>query len=143
EDPDLDADRAVGRLGRAGGVIDVGPERVERPPPLPKALGPRGLGPPQAPGDPDLDSLRADPHGALHRALHGPPERNALLQLVRDVVADQLRGELGPLDLLDVDRGFLPSELRQLVPELVHLGPPLPDHDARAAGVYRHAHLTG
>src|SRR5512135_2718135 len=33
-DPDLDPDRPVGGLGGAGGVVDVGPERVERHPAL-------------------------------------------------------------------------------------------------------------
>jgi hypothetical protein len=59
-----------------------------------------------------------------------------------DVVSDQLGGELRPLDLLDVDRGFLAGELRQLVPELVDFSPALPDHHAGPSGVHRDGHLA-
>jgi len=41
-----------------------------------------------------LDPLRAHPHGALHRTLHGAAERDPLGQLVGDVVADELGREL-------------------------------------------------
>src|ERR1041384_3702000 len=107
EDPDLDADRAEGGLRGAGGVVDVGPEGVERHPPLVIALGPRDLRAAQPPAGPHLDALRAHPHGALERALHGAAERDPLLELVGDVVGHQLRGRLRPLDLLVVTVRFL------------------------------------
>src|SRR5690606_34648210 len=136
EDPDLDADGAVRRLRRAGGVVDVGARLVGRPPPLAVRLGPRDLGAAQAARYADLDALRAHARCALHRPLHGAAERDSLLQLPRDVVADQLRRNLGPLDLLDVDRRFLAGELRQLVTQLVDLGAALADDDARPPGVH-------
>ena len=44
-----------------------------------------------------------------------------------DVVSHQLGRELGPLDLFDIDGGFLAGELGQLVPKLVDFGAPLAD----------------
>src|SRR6478609_668964 len=142
EDPDLDPDGAVGRLRRAVRVVDVGAEGVERHAPLTIPLGPRDLRPAEAARDPHADPLRAHPHRALHRALHGAAEADALLELPGDVVRHQLRRELGPLDLLDVDRRLLGGQLRQLVAELVHLGAALADHHARSPGVDRHGHLA-
>ena len=57
-------------------------------------------------------------------------------------VARELRRGLGPLDLLDVDRGFLAGELGQLVPQLVHLGALLADHHARPPGVDRDGEIA-
>ena len=64
------------------------------------------------------------------------------VQLVRDVVGHELRRQLRPLDLLDVDRGFLAGQLGQLVAQLVHLGAALADHHARAPGVHRDGDLA-
>src|SRR6058998_2833312 len=61
---------------------------------------------------------------------------------MRDAVTHQLRIELGPLDLLDVDADFLPRELRQLIAQLVHFRAAFADHDARPAGVNRDGHLA-
>src|SRR6185436_10047495 len=55
----------------------------------------------------------------------------------------QLGAGLGPLDFLDVDRGFLPGELGQLVAELVHLGALLADHHPGTPGVHRHGDFAG
>src|SRR5205085_1903106 len=142
EDPDLHADRAVGRLGRRGRVVDVGAQRVQRYAPFVVTLGPRDLRTPQPARRLDLDALCAHPHRALDRPLHGPPERDALCQLVRHRVRHELGVELRPLDLLDVDADFLARKLRQLVAQLVHLGAALADHHARPPRVYGHRDLT-
>src|SRR6476646_8152967 len=64
------------------------------------ALGQHGaVEPPRAR---DLDALGAQAHGVLHRALHGAAEHDALLELARDRVGDELGVELGLADLLDV-----------------------------------------
>ena len=59
-----------------------------------------------------------------------------------DVVAHQLGRELRPLDLFDVDGGFLAGELGQLVPKLVDFGAPLADDNPWPAGVHRNRHLA-
>src|SRR3954469_9633159 len=99
EDEDLHADGAVGRLGFGEAVFDVGAQRVQRHAPLAIPLGARDLGAVQAPGAGDLDALRAQAHGVLHRALHRAAEHHALLELARDRVGDELRIELGLADL--------------------------------------------
>src|SRR5207302_6164863 len=142
EDPHFHADRAVGRLGRRGRVVDVGAQRVQRHAPLVVALGARDLRAPQPAGRLDLDPLGAHPHRALDRALHGAPERDALRQLVRHRVRDELGVELRPLDLLDVDADFFARELGQLVAQLVHLGAALADNHARAARMPGHRDLA-
>src|SRR5439155_18649741 len=130
EDPHLDADRAERGFGGGDGVVDVRPERVQRHPALVVAFDARDLGAAQAAAALDLDPLRAHAHGALHGPLHGAAERDALRQLARHVVGDELRVELGTLDLLDVDADFLAGEVRQLVAELVDFRTLLADHHA-------------
>src|SRR4029079_7369283 len=50
----------------------------------------------------DLDALRAQAHGVLHRALHRAPEHDSLLELLRNRIGDQLRVDLGLADLFDI-----------------------------------------
>src|SRR6266511_5833238 len=142
EDPYLHADGAVGGLGGGRRVVDVGAQRVQRHAALVVPFRARDFGAAQTPGALDLDPLRAHAHRALHRALHGAAERDALVQLVHHTVADQLGVELGALDLLDVDADFLAGELRQLVAQLVDLRATLADHHSRPPRVDRHRHLA-
>src|SRR5574338_1460711 len=137
EDPHLHADGAEGRLRRRRRVVDVRPQRVQRYASLVIAFDARDLRAAQPAARLHLDALRAHAHRTLHRALHGATERDTLRQLVRDVVGNELRVELGTLDLLDVDPDFLPRDLRELVAKLVDLGTLLPDDDPRPAGVDR------
>src|SRR5690606_11443752 len=149
EDPDLDPDRSVRCLGSAGGVVDVGAQRVQRHPTLAIALGPCDLGATQATRCAHPDSLGAHPHRALHRALHRAAERDPLHQLSRDVVGDQLGRKLRPLDLLDIHRHLARGaavaleHLRQLLAQLVDLGALLADHHSGTAGVDRDRDLAG
>src|SRR5690606_35391144 len=104
--------------------------RVERDPTLVVPLGPRDLRTAQTATALDLDPLRPGTHRGLDRPLHRTPERDALHQLMRHVVGDELSVQFGTLDLLDVDRDFALHEEGQLITELVHLGALLPDHDS-------------
>jgi hypothetical protein len=47
----------------------------------------------------------------LTALFHGAAERDAALELQRDVLGDQLRIEIGPAHLVDVDEGFLRRQL--------------------------------
>src|SRR5205085_6569298 len=62
-------------------------------------------------------------------------EGDPLRQLAGDVVGDELRLELGALDLLDVDADFLAREMRELIAQLVDFRALLADDDAGTAGV--------
>src|SRR6267142_1168405 len=131
-DPDLDADHAVGGLRLAQTVIDVGAQRVQRYAAFAIPLGARDLDAVQAAGAHDLDALGAQPHGVLHRALHRAAEHDALLELLRDRVGDQLRVDLGLADLLDVHVHLLHAhDAAQLGLERLDLLALLADHHAR------------
>src|SRR3954471_25055751 len=102
-DPDLDPDDAVGRPRLRDAIVDVRLQRVERQPPLLVPLGAGDLSAAQAAADHDLDPLGAEAEGGLHGLLHRPAEGNAALELAGDGLRHELRVELRPLDLLDVD----------------------------------------
>src|SRR3979490_1783486 len=102
EYPHLDADDAVGGVRFRQTVIDVGAEGVQRNAALAVPLGAGDFRTVEASGNAHLHAQRAAAHGAHHRALHGAAEHHALLDLLRDAVADQLRIELGLSDLGDV-----------------------------------------
>jgi hypothetical protein len=69
--------------------------------------------------------------GALHRA----PEADAVLELLRDRLRHELRVELGPLDLVDVDVHGLIGHAVDLLAERIDLDPGLANHDPWAGGV--------
>src|SRR5688500_8989651 len=131
EDEDLDADGAVGRLGLREAVLDLGAQRMQRHPPFAVPLGAGDLGAVQAPGAGDLDALRAQAHGVLHRALHRAAEHHALLELAGDRVGDQLRVELGLPDLLDVHVHRHAHQLLPGVAQPLDVLALLADHHAR------------
>src|SRR4029079_19811163 len=101
-DPDLDADDAVVRLRFAQAVVDIGAQRMQRHAFLAVPLSARDLDAVQAARAHDLDALRAQAHGVLHRPFHGAAEHDALFELLRDRVGDELRGDLR----LSGTRGF-------------------------------------
>jgi hypothetical protein len=79
----------------------------------------------------DLDALRAQAHRILHRALHCTAEHDALLELLRDAVGDQLRVDFGLADLFDVDRDRHAQTLGQLDLQILDVLALLADHHAR------------
>src|SRR5690554_6189043 len=142
-DPHLHARRAVDRIGRAFGVVDVRADRVERDAPFQVLLGAAHLGAAEAAGDLDAHALGAHPHGRRDGLLHRTPERDTPFELLRDVLRHEARVQLGPLDLADVDLDVLVRELLQLFAELLDLGTAAPDHDARPARVQREDDALG
>ena len=92
----------------------------------------RLISPPEAAGGGDLDPLSAGPHRRRERALHRATEADPVLELLGDRLRDELRVELGPLDLVDVDVDVLLRDRVQLTAERVHLDAGLADHDPRA-----------
>src|SRR5207248_7055509 len=83
----------------------------------------------------DLDPVRARADRRRERALHRPPEADPVLELLGDRLRDELRVELGPLDLVDVDVDVLLRDRVQLLTERVDLDARLPDHDPGPRGV--------
>src|SRR5438874_1733323 len=132
EDPHLDADDPVGGLRLGHAVVHVGAQRVQRHAALAVPLGARDLGAAQSARRLDADALRAHAHGARHGLLHGAAERDPPLQLERDVLPHQLRVQVRPPHLVDVEEALLARQLGELLLELLDLGALLPDHDAWA-----------
>src|SRR5262249_49222834 len=80
------------RLGPA--IVDVGPQRVQRNAALAVPLLARHLRAPEATAALDPDALCSRLHRGLHRTLHGPAERDAPGQLVRDALRNERRVQL-------------------------------------------------
>jgi len=134
-DPDLDADPARGRLGLDEAVVDVRANRVQRDAALGVALRAAHLRAAEAAAALDADALRAGAHPRGQRALHGAAEADAVLKLLGDRLRDELRVELGTLDLVDVDVDVLLRDVVQLTAERIDLDARLADHNAGTRGV--------
>src|SRR6266480_515257 len=146
EYPHLDADDAVGGVRFRQTVIDVGAEGVQRNSPLAIPLGAGDFRAVEASGDAHLHAQRAAAHGAHDRALHGAAEHHALLDLLRDAVADQLRIELGLSDLGDVQAHVIhrhAEERRSLLAQLLDVLALLADDDAGTRGLDGDVDLLG
>src|SRR4029079_514284 len=142
-DPALHADAAERRAGLVEAVVDVRAQRVQRHAAVVVHLRARHLRAAEAAGDLDLAALRARAHGARERALHGAPEGDAVDQLLRDGLGDELRVQLGALDLEDVDLDRLAREPMQVTAQRVDLRTGLADHDAGPRGVDVDLRLRG
>src|SRR3954467_9003404 len=137
-DPDLDADPAEGRLGLVEAVVDVGSQRVQGHAALAVELGARHLGAVEAAGALDPDTLGTGAHRGLHRLAHRAAELHAARELLGHALGDQLRVDLGVLDLEDVELDLLAGQLLELAADPVGLRAAAADHDARAGGVDVH-----
>ena len=132
-------------LGLAEAVVDVGAERVQRHPTFAVPLGAGHLGAAEATRALDPDAEGAGLLCVLHGALHGTTEGDAVGELVGDALGDQRGVELGLLDLLDVQLDLgVAGHLGEVGAELVGLGAPATDDDARTCGVHVDAQaITG
>src|SRR5205823_4011586 len=126
-DPDLDADAAVRRLRLDESVVDVGADRVQRDAALVVGLAPAHLAAAEAARALDLHACRAGADRGGERALHRAAEGNAVRELLRDRLCDELRVELGTLDLVDVDVDVLLRQRMQLATQCVHFDTRLAD----------------
>src|SRR5580765_4359788 len=129
-EPHLDPDLSVGRVRFREAVVDVGAQRLQRQLPVQVPLRPRDFGAVQTARDTHLDPAGAEPQRRFHRLAHRPAERHALLELHRHRLGDQLRIELGLLNLLNVDEHFAAGLLLDFLLQLVDLGPLPADDDA-------------
>src|SRR5215207_4221705 len=142
-DPALDADAAEGGARLVEAVVDVRTQRVQRDAAVGVGLRAGHLGAAEAAGHLDAAALGAGAHGARERALHRAPEGDAVDELLGDRLRDELRIELGALDLEDVDLDRLAGEPVQVTAQRVDLGARLADHDARAGRVDVDLDLAG
>src|SRR6185437_1070641 len=133
-DPGLDADDAIRglRLGKA--VVDVRTQRVQRQATLQVPLRARNFIAVQAARDTDLDALAAKAQRRIHRLAHRAAERDALFQLQRDVLSNQLSIELRLVDLENVNEDFPIGPLLNVGLQLVDLRALAADDDTRTRG---------
>src|SRR5262249_42631746 len=143
EDPHAHADDAVRGASLGEAVVDVRAQRVQRHATLAVPLRAGDLRATQASRRLNAHALRAHAHGTRERLLHGAPERDAALELERDVLRHELRIDIGPAHLVDVDERLLVGEPRQLLLQLLDLRALLANHDARARGVDVDLRLVG
>src|SRR6476469_2381481 len=134
-DPHLHADPAEGGAGLVEAVVDVRAQRVQRHTTLAVELRARHLRAAEAARALHPDALGTGAQRGLHALAHGATERHACRQLLGDALGDQLRVDLGVLDLEDVQLHLLAGELLELAADAVGLGAAAADDDARARGV--------
>src|ERR687897_2228671 len=137
-DPDLHADAAEGRLGLVEAVVDVGAEGVQGHAALAVELRTRHLGAVETTRALDPDALGTRAHRGLHRLAHRAAELHTTRELLGDTLGDQLRVDLGVLDLEDVELDLLAGELLELAADAVGLGAAAADDDAGTRGVDVH-----
>lgn len=82
-------------------------------------------------GNHDLDTFCPETEGRFHGFLHGAPERDAADELTGNVFRQELRVELGALDLLDIDVDLAAQLFLEVVAQLVDLGALAADDDPR------------
>src|SRR6478735_1873224 len=129
-DPDLDADASGRGPSLHEAVVDVGADRVQRHAALGVLLRAAHLRAAEAARALHLHACGATADGRRERALHGAPERDAVLQLLGDRLGDELRVQLGALDLVDVDVHVLLGHAVHFFAERVDLDAGLADDDA-------------
>src|SRR5437868_3570217 len=131
-DPDLHADAAVRRLRFHEAVVDIRANGVKRDAALAVGLPPAHLAAAEAAGALDLHTGCAGADRGCERTLHRAPEGDAVRQLLGDRLRDELRVQLGTLDLVDVDVDVLLRQRVQLAAQRVDLDTGLADDDAGA-----------
>src|SRR5690606_25291678 len=142
-DPDLDADDAVGGRCFAGAVVDISAQGVQWHTAFAVPFGTCDFDAVQAARRHDLDADGAQAHCILHCALHGATEHDALFELLRDRIGDQLRIDLWLADLFDVDVHGHAHDLRQRRFQHFDVFAFFTDHDTRTRRVNGEACILG
>src|SRR5262249_3467442 len=140
--PALDADHAVGRVGLAESVVNIGAQGMQRKLALQIPFGARDFRAIQAARHADLDSLAAETQRRVDALSHGSSKSYALFELQRDRFGDQLRIELRLVHFLNIDENLALGFLRQILLQLFDLGAFAADDDAGTRSVDRDAQLV-
>src|SRR5690625_1263729 len=142
EDPDLDPDLTIGGDRLDQRIVDIGTKRVQRHTAFPIPFGPRDLGAAKTSGAVDPDALRAHAHRILHRPLHRAAEADPTLELLGDVLGHQMRIDLRPPDLDDVEMQLGFRELGHLLAQILDIRALATDDHPRPRRVDRHPALA-
>ncbi len=117
------------RFGKA--VVDIGPQRVQRQPPLQIPLRTRDFIAVQPPAHANFDPLATEAQRRIHRLAHRPPEAHPLFQLQRNRFRDQLCVQFRLMHFLNIDMHFAGCLLLQILFQLVDFRALAPDDDSR------------
>jgi len=147
-DPHLHADDAERGLRLGLGVVDLGPQRVQRDAALAVPLAPRHLGPAEPAAALHPNTQRAGLHGGLDRSAHGPAEADPAHQLLGGALGQQrgvglgLQVRGGLVHVLDLHVHPLAGDLLDVLADAVDLGALAPDDDAGAGRADEHLDLV-
>src|SRR5208283_512128 len=133
-DPGLDPNNAVRRVRLGESVVNVGAQGVQRQAPLQIPLRARNLIAVQPARHTNLDALAAKAQRRINRLAHRTAEANALLQLQRDVLGDQLRVKLRLVDLQNVNEDLARAPFLNVGLQLIDLRALAADNDAGTRG---------
>src|SRR5690349_11529361 len=111
---------------------------MERHTPFSIPLRPGDFGATQAASHHDLDTLSTKPQGRLNASLHGSPKSHTLLELSRDIFANQLCIKLRLLDFLDRDVDLPPVLFFKVRLQLIDFSSLSTDDDAGAGCMNDH-----
>jgi hypothetical protein len=142
-DPYLDPDLTIYRQRKNIRIIDIHPQRMKRRPPLLDLLRTGDLSATKPAGNLDLDPLGAHPQRRSNRHLDRPLVIDAVFDLARDRISYDIRIQLRPADLQDIDLNVILSrQFLQLLLDPVHLTTAFTDDDPGLGSVDRHNQLV-
>src|SRR5262249_38742355 len=131
-DPNLDADDAERRVGFGEAIVNISAQRVQRQAAIQRPFGASDLRAVQTPRDADLDAERAQPLSLVNGLTHCAAERDAFLQLLRDLFSLELSVQLGLLNLTNVNQDFAARAPADLLFQFVNLGAFASNDDPRS-----------
>ena len=126
-----------------GAVVNVGAQRVKWHATFAVPLTAGDFNAVQATRGLDLDAHGTQTHGILHRTLHGAAEHDALFQLLRDRVSDQLGIDFRLAHFFDVHCHWHAQADGQFALEVLDVLALLADHHARTCRVDGDAGVLG
>src|SRR5690606_28821889 len=99
--------------------------------------------PVQTTGTHDLDALGTQTHGVLHGTLHRTTEHDALFQLLRDGIGDQLGISFWLADFFDIDVYRNAHQTLKISLQAFNVFAALADHNTRTSRVNCDACILG
>jgi hypothetical protein len=134
-DPDLDADDAIGRMRLGQAIIDIGAQCLEWHTALRLLLDARDLSAAESATHHHFDAFGPHTHRLLHGLLHGPPERDTLLELIGDAARHKIGVQFGRANLDDAQAHLLLRQALQILAQSLNALAALANHNAWLGGV--------
>jgi hypothetical protein len=133
--PYFDANQTKSRMRLCLPVIDVGTQSMQRNLSLDLFLAPSNFRSTQPPANKYLDAFRVAFYCLLHCLFHSAPERNTLLQLLRNRACYQVGIQFWSTNFKNIQAYTLPRLRLQSSTQVINFLPVLSDHDPRFCGM--------